>query len=446
MQVNFLLQAAFSSVGGVTRVGLARLSSSNPSGQTLGVAANRSAVLWNRSGAIGEASSVTFEQSADRVTWTRLGEGTRVAGGANWQLGGLNLPATGVFYIRARGIVPASAGTSSGLYEAVREFTFSSPVPQNSAPLATLPQTGAAPDLDPYSGIVARAAMAVVPGEGSVEIFVSSAAAASATPRPARLSNLSTRGRVTSDSPLILGFAIAGTESRRVLVRAGGPALTGFGVSGALSATRLQVYSAAGALLATNEGWANAAEIAQTAATAGAFPFAAGSADSAAVVTLSPGSYTIQVADARGTGGVALAEIYDAGTGTASRLVNVSSRGTVGTGNGALISGFVIAGDASQRLLLRGVGPGLAKFGTTGMVADPSLALYDAEGRELGSNDNWVSSIGTVSAAALSAGAFALDSGSKDAAVLANLPAGAYTIQVSAPTTGAALLEIYDLP
>jgi hypothetical protein len=110
-----------------------------------------------------------------------------------------------------------------------------------------------------------------------------------------------------------------------------------------------------------------------------------------------------------------------------------------------LISGFVIAGaEASQRVLLRGIGPGLAQFGTTGAVADPSVALFDGQGRALGTNDNWVSSVPTITSAATRAGAFPLTAGSRDAAVLATLPAGAYTIQVSAGAAGTALLEIYD--
>ncbi len=184
----------------------------------------------------------------------------------------------------------------------------------------------------------------------------------------------------------------------------------------------------------------------QAAATSGAFPLTAGSADSAALLTLAPGNYTIQVVDTRGSGGVALAEIYDAGTATGSRLVNVSSRGAAGTGSAAMISGFVIAGsDSAERLLLRGVGPSLTQFGTNGAVTDPSVALYDAEGRMLGTNDNWVSSLSTISAAAARAGAFALNVGSRDAAVLATLSSGAYTIQVSAGSTGTALLEIYEV-
>jgi hypothetical protein len=206
-------------------------------------------------------------------------------------------------------------------------------------------------------------------------------------------------------------------------------------------------------MIATNEGWAGTATLIQAAAATGAFPLTAGSADSAAFLTLAPGNYTMQVSAPAGSSseasareGIALAEIYDAGSGAGSRLVNVSSRGAAGTGSAAMISGFVIAGgNTAERLLLRGVGPGLAKFGATGLVADPSVALYDAEGRALGTNDNWVSSVSTISAAALSAGAFALDAGSRDAAVLATLPSGAYTIQVSAGTTGTALLEIYEV-
>src|SRR5690606_12552467 len=123
------------------------------------------------------------------------------------------------------------------------------------------------------------------------------------------------------------------------------------------------------------------------------------------------------------------------------------SRGATGSGDDALISGFVVTGaDVSTCVLLRGIGPGLARFGEGDAVSDPSVALFDAQGRSLGANDNWVSSLDTVSTAALSAGAFALEPGSRDAAVLATLPGGAYTIQVRAGTTGTALLEIYEIP
>ncbi|MDP3070389.1 MAG: hypothetical protein Q8N18_08880 [Opitutaceae bacterium] len=437
---------SFSSIGGQPRVGIARLAATSPATQQLGVTANRSTVIWNRGGTGGDVAAVLFEQSADRITWTLLGEGVRTGTAGDWQRTGLNLPPSGLFYLRARGLAVSGGGTSSGIFESVREFNFSNPLAAPAATSVQTPLQAAAPTpvIDPITGIAARATVTVVPGEGSVEIFATSALE-QATQSLTQLANISTRGRVAADSPLILGFALAGSEPRRVLVRAAGPALDGFGVAGSLGATRLQVFNAAGTVIASNTGWAGAAELTQTAAATGAFPFAPGSADSAAVLTLAPGTYTMHVSDPRGGAGIALAEIYDAGHGPATRLVNLSTRGTAGTGADALISGFVVAGDGAQRVLLRGVGPGLVRFGATGVVADPALTLFDAAGRTLGGNDNWVSSIAVISQAALVSGAFALEPGSRDAAVLATLPGGAYTVQVNAATAGTALLEIYEV-
>ncbi len=447
---RLMIGGGFRSVGGTARPGIARLTGAGAAAQTLGVAANRGSIVLSRTGAIGEISAVRFEQSSDRGTWTSLGDGVRAPGTANWQIAGLNLPASGAFYLRARSITPSTAGAASGIYETVREFNYASPVPGLGIPAntTTMPaQTAAQSPIDFATGIIPRSIITSVPGEGTVEIFVGATTVASGA-SPARLTNLSTRGRVTPDQSLILGFSIAGTEPRQVLVRGVGPALNAFGVSDALRATRLQIYNAAGALLASNEGWSSVTAAAPTAATTGAFPLAAGSADSAAVLALAPGNYTAQVFDPRGGGGVALAEIYDAGSGSGARLVNVSSRGAAGTGADALISGFVLEGGLASRVLLRGIGPGLAQFGAANTVADPVLSLFDSTGQALGANDDWVSSISDVSTAALRAGAFALTRGSKDAAVLATLPSGVYTIQVSSnsATTAFALLEIYQIP
>lgn len=447
---RLMVGGGFRTVGGVVRPSLARLAVAGAATQTLGVAANRGSVVLNRSGAIGEAAAVLFELSSDRATWIRLGDGVRSAGSANWQVAGLNLPASGAFYVRARTLAPSTAGTSAGIYETVREFNYTSPVPGLSIPasVTTTPALAAAQvQIDAATGIIPRSILTVVPGEGTVHIVAGPAAQAAAG-TAARIVNLSTRGRLTSGDPLILGFALAGTEPRRVLVRGVGPALGSFGVTGAVAAPRLQVFDAAGALLARNEGWNNAADAAQAAAQTGAFPLSRGSADSAVVATLTPGTYTLQVDDLRGAGGVALAEIYDAGSGAGTRLVNVSSRGAAGPGGDALISGFVLEGGLAARLLLRGVGPGLAPFGATNTVVDPVVSLYDSAGQALGANDNWVSSVSDISDAALRVGAFALPRGSKDAAVLATLSPGVYTIQVSADTAGSAtaLLEVYQLP
>ena len=57
-------------------------------------------------------------------------------------------------------------------------------------------------------------------------------------------------------------------------------------------------------------------------------------------------------------------------------LVGLGEAGFVPGGN-ALISGFVLEGGVSARVLLRGVGPGLAQFGASNTVADPVVSLYD---------------------------------------------------------------------
>ncbi|MBI5689911.1 MAG: hypothetical protein HZC55_07400 [Verrucomicrobia bacterium] len=447
---RLMVGGGFRRIGGVARPSIARLSAAAPAAQALGVAANRGSVVLNRTGALGEVSAVIFEQSADRATWTRLGEGIRAPGTANWQIAGLNLPASGIFYLRARSLAVTTAGTASGLYETVREFNYTSPVPGLGLPAAatSVPvQAAAQLPIDEATGIIPRSVLTTVPGEGTVEIIVNGALQASGA-RVARLTNLSTRGRVSTADPLVLGFALSGQETRRVLVRGVGPGLGGFGVAGAIATPRLQVADATGAVLAVNQGWNNAAEVAQVAARTGAFPLASGSADSAVVLNLTPGNYTLQIDDPRGAGGVALAEIYDAGTGSGAHLVNVSSRGAAGAGADALISGFVLEGGLSARVLLRGVGPGLAPFGATRTVADPVVALYDGTGSALGANDNWVSSVPDIASAAARSGAFPLTAGSKDAAVLATLPAGVYTLQVSGGTANAAtaLLEIYEVP
>jgi hypothetical protein len=98
-----------------------------------------------------------------------------------------------------------------------------------------------------------------------------------------------------------------------VLIRAAGPALAGYGVAGTLAEPVLKIFSGAQEL-ASNAGWTtapNLAELRAAAASTGAFAFAEGSKDSALLVTLGPGGYTIQVSGANRTSGVALVEVYE---------------------------------------------------------------------------------------------------------------------------------------
>lgn len=127
-----------------------------------------------------------------------------------------------------------------------------------------------------------------------------------------QLSNLSARAQVgTGDGVLVPGLVITGATARRVLVRAVGPGLATFGVTGFLSDPVLTAFRGA-TILGTNDNWqdSNGTAISTATTQAGTFALAAGSKDSALLLTLDPGAYTFRVAGANNTTGVALVEVY----------------------------------------------------------------------------------------------------------------------------------------
>ncbi len=125
-------------------------------------------------------------------------------------------------------------------------------------------------------------------------------------------------------------------------------------------------------------------------------------------------------------------------------LINVSNRGRVDAGQNALIGGFVISGISPKRVLIRGIGPSLAQFGVTGVLADPKLDVFDSKGLNIGSNNDWSATLATTFA---QAGAFGLASGSKDAALVLTLQPGVYSAHVTSAdaTTGLGMVEVFDL-
>ncbi len=265
----------------------------------------------------------------------------------------------------------------------------------------------------------------------------------------ARLINLAVRAQIgglagTPISGVVLGGTGAG---KRVIVRAVGPTLTAFGVAGALADPQLQLLSGS-SVVASNDNWLATDAAAMT--SVGAFPLNSGSADAAIVTTLAPGGYTTPVSTPGNATGIVLVECYDGATAdTSVRLINASARAFVGAGDAVLIPGFVISGTGTVKLLVRAVGPGLTAFGVSGAIADPQLTLYQ-DSTVIATNDNWstAANAAEVASAAAASGAFSLVAGSRDAALLVTLPAGAYTANVSGVggTTGTALVEIYVVP
>jgi len=285
--------------------------------------------------------------------------------------------------------------------------------------------------------------------------------AVSAAADAGRLVDISCRSAVgAGDGALIVGFVVGGEDrsgSLPLLVRASGPALEQFGISGVLPDPVVQLNGPDG-VIAMNSDWDGNPQIASTAAMVGAFSWnPPSSPDSALEESLAAGPFTAVIYGASGDSGVALGEVYDATpagtrTPTTPRLVNLSGRAQVGAGANVLIAGFVIGGATSETVLIRAAGPALAPFGVSGALADPLLTLYQTNGNGMstlvGSNAGWNGNSQIASAAA-SVGAFSWgSSGSSDSALLVTLPPGAYTAQVSGASgdTGVALIEVYEVP
>ncbi len=271
---------------------------------------------------------------------------------------------------------------------------------------------------------------------------------------PSRIINVSTRGFVPAGGTLTPGFVLRGDATKTVVIRAIGPTLAAFGLGGTLADPTMDVIPLGGTTaVASNDNWGGTPALVSAFSRVGAFPLAAtASTDSSVETSLRAtglSGFTVRIASKTATAsGVALAEVYDEDALTATtRLVNVSTSGFVGTGEQALVPGFVIGGTAPKQLLIRAVGPGLTQFGVGGILADPQLSLQPL-GKDLivATNNDWGNDT-ALTAAFTQAGAFALPAGSKDAAVVVRLPPGGYTVVVSGVgnTTGTALVEIYDL-
>lgn len=265
----------------------------------------------------------------------------------------------------------------------------------------------------------------------------------------AQIVNLAVRTQVggTAGTP-ITGFVLSGTGTgKRLVIRAVGPTLTQYGVSGVFVDPKLQLWSG-GVMFAENDNWKTTDISSFT--SVGAFPLTSGSADAAIVTTLTAGAYSTPVTGPAGAEGVVLIECYDASTSDSStQLVNASARALVGTGDNVLIPSFVIAGTGTIDLLIRAVGPELRTYGVADALVDPEFTIY--KGTDVvASNDNWTDGGHAVPivTAANKVGAFPLTAGSKDAAVVVTLSAGTYSAVVRGvgATTGTALVELYVVP
>lgn len=172
----------------------------------------------------------------------------------------------------------------------------------DAALLATLPPGSYTAAVTPRDGVT---------GIALVEVYDLDGGGAG----PGRLVNLSTRGRVgIGGDILIAGLVIAGPGPRTYLLRAVGDTLATFGVTGFLDDPTLELYAADGALLRKTDDWDSPAflqpRLSEAFADVGAFPFV-DRQESALLLTLEPGAYTLHLAGFEGSTGVALIEVYE---------------------------------------------------------------------------------------------------------------------------------------
>ena len=133
-------------------------------------------------------------------------------------------------------------------------------------------------------------------------------------------------------------------------------------------------------------------------------------------------------------GGSAVAEVP-------SQLLNISTRLAVGTGDNALIGGFIIDGSAPKQVVLRAIGPSLGAFGIPNPLANPTLELHASDGSVM-SNNNWKD----TQQSQIEATGFA-PTNDLESVILATLAPGAYTAIVRGVNdgVGVGLVEAYDL-
>ncbi len=259
---------------------------------------------------------------------------------------------------------------------------------------------------------------------------------------PGRLVNISTRLQVQADpNELIAGFIVAGTSPKRVLIRAIGPSLARAGVPNPLADPILELRDKT-KVLARSDDWGDAVNRQQIKDT-DAPPTS--SSESAIVATLpaNNASYSAIIRGVNGTG-VGLAEIFDLDHGPDSRLANISSRGFVQTGDNVMIGGFIIGGQHTAKVMVRGIGPSLSSAGITNPLRDPLLELRNAQGTKIAQNNDWQMA---ANASDIQASGIA-PTNPRESAILTTQAPGNYTAILSgagSAPTGVALVEVYNL-
>ncbi|MEY2510769.1 MAG: hypothetical protein QOE26_1532 [Verrucomicrobiota bacterium] len=266
---------------------------------------------------------------------------------------------------------------------------------------------------------------------------------------PGLVGNVSTRLAVgTGDDALIEGFIVQGPTGsmKKIMVRALGPSLTGFGVADALANPTLEIHDASGSTVATNNDWRSTQQgqliTGDQSAEINSSGLAPGNdLESAIIANLAPGNFTAVVRGAGNTTGTGVVDAYDLNGSSPARLANIATRGLVQAGDKLMIAGFIVQ-SAPVKAVVRAIGPSLTAFGITNALADTTLQLRDQNGAIVRENDNWK----TDQRAELeSTGLQPTDD--LEAALVETIQPGQYTAQVRGKndSSGIGVVQVYFL-
>ncbi len=256
-----------------------------------------------------------------------------------------------------------------------------------------------------------------------------------------QLANISARSEVkTGDSVGIAGFVISGAAPKKLVFRGLGPSLqvSGQPVAGQLLDPELELFDSTGRKLQRNDNYKDGPAVAEI-TQAGLAP--TDEREAAIAMQLAPGDYTVILRGVNQTTGIGLIEIFDISPAANAKLANLSARAFSSTGDKVLISGVILGGNMSTRLMFRALGPELQAHGVADAENDTVLTAFDADGTKVAENDDWEQA---PNAAEIEATGIS-PRDSRESAILIQALSGTYTcVARGKGDGGVVLLEAYQ--
>ena len=231
---------------------------------------------------------------------------------------------------------------------------------------------------------------------------------------------------------MIAGFIITGNENKDIYIRGVAPSLPITGNTVLLQDPELVLFDGVKNQIDFNDDWRDNPREADIIATLIPPP---DDKEAAIIINLAPGVYTVQMRGADGGIGAGLVEVYEGNPADDAQLINISTRGIAGTGDGLMIAGVTVKGTGNRTLYIRGNGPSLPDS-LQWRLMDTTLEMKDSAEppNTIAFNDNWKDNANFASIVATS-----IPPGfPEEAALLVNVPASsggeAYTIALRGTT------------